>query len=158
MNILDHSKKLPCAQSSSQPFQTDGIKTSVNVCVDNFNNNHIKTDSSGPNRLIDKSELALAISKTKSVKEITNMSIEIPSNEYNVDINKNIKEVVPTVKHELPALSNPPVKDFETQLSKKVSTLQNILTDFKCKLCKGYFVDATSIIVCLHTCKYITSK
>lgn len=24
-----------------------------------------------------------------------------------------------------------------------------------CKLCKGYFIDATTIIECLHTCKFL---
>lgn len=31
-----------------------------------------------------------------------------------------------------------------------ISELNGCIT---CKLCKGYFIDATTIIECLHTCK-----
>lgn len=31
-----------------------------------------------------------------------------------------------------------------------ISELNSYIT---CKLCKGYFIDATTIIECLHTCK-----
>ena len=32
--------------------------------------------------------------------------------------------------------------------------LEDINPNITCKICKGYFVDATTITECLHTCKY----
>ena len=34
--------------------------------------------------------------------------------------------------------------------------LEDINPNITCKICKGYFVDATTITECLHTCKYFT--
>lgn len=34
----------------------------------------------------------------------------------------------------------------------KLKTLNSHIT---CKICRGYFIDATTVTECLHTCKYI---
>ena len=33
--------------------------------------------------------------------------------------------------------------------------LEDINPNITCKICKGYFVDATTITECLHTCMYL---
>ena len=52
----------------------------------------------------------------------------------------------PTSSKSRSSKSKPPPK---TSIS-----VNNINSHFICQLCAGYFVDATSIIVCLHTCEY----
>lgn len=39
----------------------------------------------------------------------------------------------------------------------KVS-LQTVSAQITCHLCKGYLIDATTIVECLHSCKYLDKK
>lgn len=32
--------------------------------------------------------------------------------------------------------------------------LRSINSHITCEICKGYFIDATTVTECLHTCKY----
>ena len=40
----------------------------------------------------------------------------------------------------------------------KKPTITDLNQHLTCKLCKGYFIDATTIIECLHSCKSVTEQ
>lgn len=47
----------------------------------------------------------------------------------------------------------PPTKN--AYHNRKIVKLSDINEHFQCGICQGYIIDATTIIDCLHSCKFI---